>query len=68
MVGALPSGAGGAGSIPGWGAGIPHASRPKGQSIKQGQRCDRCNKDFESGPRQKHLKKKKTAKKWFLTK
>ena len=28
-----PSGAGGLGSIPGWGAGIPHSSQPKGKNI-----------------------------------
>ena len=34
MVGTLPSNAGGASSIPGWGARIPHASRPRNQNIK----------------------------------
>ena len=27
--------AGGVGSIPGWGAGIPHATQPKSQNIKK---------------------------------
>ena len=35
MVKTLPCSAGGAGSIPGWGARIPHASRPKNQNIKR---------------------------------
>ena len=37
MVKTLPSNAGGAGSIPGRGAKIPHASRPKNRNIKQKQ-------------------------------
>ena len=45
-----PSNAGGAGSIPGWGAKIPHALWPKNQSIKQKQCCNRFNKDFKNGP------------------
>ena len=35
MVKTLPSNAGGVGSIPGQGAKVPHASRPKNQNIKQ---------------------------------
>ena len=35
MVKTLPSNAGGAGFIPGRGAGIPHASWPKHQNIKR---------------------------------
>ena len=34
MVKTLPSNAGGAGSILGWGVKIPHALRPKNQNIK----------------------------------
>ena len=34
-----PSNAGAAGSIPGWGAKIPHASWPKNQNIQQKQYC-----------------------------
>ena len=51
-----PSSAGGVGSIPGWGAKIPHASQPKNQSIN-----DRSNivtnsiKDFKNGPHEKNL-------------
>ena len=50
------SSAGGVGSIPGWGAKIPHASQPKNQSIN-----DRSNivtnsiKDFKNGPHEKNL-------------
>ena len=35
VVKTLPSRAGGVGSIPGWGAGIPHATQPKSQNIKK---------------------------------
>ena len=35
VVKTSPSNAGGTGSIPGWGAKIPHASWPKNQNIKQ---------------------------------
>ena len=34
VVKTSPSNSGGAGLIPGWGTGIPHASRPKSQNIK----------------------------------
>ena len=34
------------GLIPGWGAKIPYASRPENQNIKQGQYCNKFNKDF----------------------
>ena len=57
------SNAGGAGSIPGQGAKIPHASGPKKpKNIKQKQYCNKFNKDFKNGPHQKKksLKKKKT--------
>ena len=53
-----PSNAGGAGSIPGQGAKIPHASWPKNQNRKQKQHCNKFNKDFKNGPQQKNLKKK----------
>ena len=42
----LPFNAGGAGSIPGWGAKIPHALRPKNQNVKQKQYGNKLNKDF----------------------
>ena len=35
VVKTLPSNAGGEGSIPGWGAKIPHASWPESQNIKK---------------------------------
>ena len=47
MVGTSPSNAGGAGSIPGRGAGIPHASWPESQNIEQKQYCSKFNKDFK---------------------
>ena len=60
MVKTLPSDAGGAGSIPGQGAKIPHASWPKNQNIKPKQYCNKFNKDFKNGP---HQKKKKISNK-----
>ena len=59
VVGTSPSNAGGAGLIPGQGAGIPHSSRPKSQNMEQMQYCNKFNRDFENGPHQKSLKKKK---------
>ena len=50
VVKTSPSNAGSTGSIPGWGAEIPHASWPKKQNIKQKQYCNRCNQDFKHGP------------------
>ena len=46
VVRTSPSNAGGAGSIPGQGTKIPHASGPKSQNIKQKQDCNKLNKDF----------------------
>ena len=54
----LPN-AGGAGSVPGQGAKIPHASQPKDQNIKQKQYCNKFGEDFKNGPHQKKKKKKK---------
>ena len=59
MVKTLPSSAGGAGSIPGQGVKIPHASWPKNQNIKQKQYYNKFNKD---------LKKKSTSKKKIFKK
>ena len=59
VVKTMPSNAGGAGSIPGWGAKIPHALQPKKQNIKQKQDCNKFNKDFIHGPHQKKSFKKK---------
>ena len=53
-----PSNAGGAGSIPGGVAKIPHALGPKNQNIKQKQYCNKFNKDFKIGPHQKKILKK----------
>ena len=49
MVKTSPSNAGGAGSIPGGAAKIPHASQPKNQNIKQKQYCNKF-RDFPGGP------------------
>ena len=46
VVGTSPSWAGGAGSVPDWGAEIVHASRPGNQNKKQRQYCSKFNKDF----------------------
>ena len=44
----------GAGSIPGQGAGIPHASQPKNKNIKQKQHCNKNSiKSFKNGPHKK---------------
>ena len=53
-----PSCAGGAGSIPDWGADIQHVLRPKNQKIKQKQYCNIFNKDFKNGPHHKKSLKK----------
>ena len=47
MVKTSPSNAGGASSIPGQGAEIPHASWSKNQNIKQKQYCNKFNKNFK---------------------
>ena len=55
------SSAGGAGSIPGRGAGIPHASQSKKQNRKQKQYCNKFKKDFKNGPYQKAFFQKKNC-------
>ena len=50
MVRTLPSNAGGVGWIPGWGAEVPNALRPKNQNIKQKQYYNQFNKNFKNGP------------------
>ena len=50
MVKTSPFNAGGAGSIPGQGAKIPRALRPKNQNIKQKQYCNKFNTNFKNGP------------------
>jgi len=42
-----------AGSIPGQGVKIPHASWPKNQNIIQKQYCNKFNKDFKNDPYKK---------------
>ena len=58
VVKTLPFNSGGVGSIPGPGAKIPLASRPKQQKIKQKQYCNTFSKGFKSDPRQKKFLKK----------
>ena len=58
MVKISPSNGGGASSIPGRGAKIPRALRPKNQNIKQKQYCNKFNKDFKNSPPQKKIFKK----------
>ena len=48
MVKTSLSDAEGAVSIPGWGAKIPHVSRPKKQNIKQKRYYNKFNKDFKN--------------------
>ena len=51
----LPSNAGGVGSVPGWGAKVPHTFQPRNQNIKLKQCCNKFNKDFTNGSCQKSL-------------
>ena len=53
VVKTSPSSAGGAGSISGRGAKIPHALLPRNQNIKQKEYCNKFNKNFKNGPHQK---------------
>ena len=50
MVKTSPFNAVGAGSIPGQGTKIPHASRPKNQNRKQEQYGNKFNRDFKNSP------------------
>ena len=50
VVKTLSSDAGGAVSIPGWGAKISCTLRPKNQNIKQKQYCNKFNKDLKNSP------------------
>ena len=59
MVETSPSNAGGAGSIPGQGARIPHALWPKNQNIKQSSIVTNSVKTLKMV----HIKKKKNQKK-----
>ena len=55
LVKTSPSSAGGVGLIPGLGAKILRALRPKNQNIKQKQCCIRFNKDFKHSPCKKKV-------------
>ena len=55
VVKASPSNARDAGSIPGRGAKIPHASRPEKHNINRKRYCNEFNKDFK---KMVHIKKK----------
>ena len=59
VVKTSPSNAGGAGSIPGRGAKIPHALQPRKQNIKQKQYCNKFNKDLNGPYKKKILKREK---------
>ena len=56
MVKIMPSSAEGAGSIPGQGTKIAHASGPKKQNIQQKQYCNKFNKDFNNETKLKRQK------------
>ena len=58
VVKTSPSSAGSAGSIPGWGAEIPHVSRPKNQNIKQKRYCNKSDTLKMVHVKKKFLKKK----------
>ena len=58
VVKTSPSSAGSAGSIPGWGAEIPHVSRPKNQNIKQKLYCNKSDTLKMVNVKKKFLKKK----------
>ena len=53
MVKTSPSNGAGTGSIPGWRAKMPRASRPENQNRRQKQYCNKFNKDLKNGPHQK---------------
>ena len=61
-VDSTSSNAEGAGSLPGWGAKIPHASGPKDQNIKQKQYRSKFNKGFKNGSHQKNPKQEEKSK------
>ena len=52
VVNTLPSSARGAGSIPGQGAKVPHASWPKNQNIRQKLYCNKFKEDIKNGSHQ----------------
>lgn len=61
LVKTSPANAGGAGSVPGWGAN-PNSTcltakgkkKKTSQNTKQKQCCNKFNRDFKNGPRQKN--------------
>ena len=61
MAKALPPDARGGGSIPGWGAKIPHASAKKKTKVKQKQYCNKFNGGFKNDPHQKQILKNKVS-------
>ena len=56
VVKSSPFNAGGAGSIPCWGAQIPNALQPNNQNVRQRQYCNKLNKDLKKWS----VKKKKS--------
>ena len=63
MVKASPSNAGSADSFPSQETTIPHGSWPeKPKHKKQKQYCNKFNKEFKNGPREKSLKREKEKK------
>ena len=50
-----PSNAASEGSIPGWGAEIPHALWPKTQNIKRKQHCNKFNKNLKKKKERKFI-------------
>ena len=68
VVRTSPSVTGGAGSIPGQGAKIPHASWPKNQNIKQRQYGNKFNTDLKKKKvhGKKILKKIKTSCRYYI--
>lgn len=57
MTKILPSNAGGAGSVPGQEAKIPHASCTKNENIKKKKKkkqyCNKSSRNFKNGPEEK---------------
>ena len=53
----MPSNAGGAGSVPGQEAKIPHASCAKNENIKKKKKkkqyCNKSSRNFKNGPEEK---------------
>ena len=64
MVKTLPSNARGKGLIPSREVKTPYASQPGNQNIKQKQYCNKFNKSFRNGPRQKENILRKSKLQW----